>query len=287
MEVTRKMMKKTTQTLLLVFSTLLLLVSVSVSSQGQPATGSAQDRRRGSGETGSAQDRRSNNADFGGVWNTVTGNGKKIVIRLAQGRGYIVTGNYGVNGLTGSNRPMDRSVNAFVKVSAFTAEPVPQNQSWIRGTVTGNVLRFTWGEDGGQGAGRFTISSDGQSFEGTLSRTNNPDDTSGGTWNGTRLPNFAGAWQTSFGGSVLMMIFQQTDVRVSGQLNANSPELGVIRDGMVVDNTLRFTVLRRVPNVAHFVEQQVGIGELVMDAGGKSFKGTVLGVAVSGTLLSR
>ncbi len=272
------MMKKTTQTLLLVLSTLLLVVSV---------TASAQDRRRGSGETGNAQDRRSNNADFSGTWNTVTGKGKKIVITLAQGRGYIVTGSYGVNGLTGSNKPVDRSINAFVKVSASTAEPVPQNQSSIKGTVTGTVLRFTWIEDGGQGAGRFTLSSDGQSFEGTLSASTNPDDTSGGTWNGTRAPNFAGAWQTSFGGSVLTMIFQQSGVRVTGQLNANSADLGVVRDGRVVDNTLRFTVVRSAPNAPNLPDVIVGYGELVMDAGGKSFKGTVLGVATSGTLITR
>jgi hypothetical protein len=220
------------------------------------------------------------------VWNTVTGKGKKIVITLAQGRGYVVTGIYAVNGLTGSNKPLDRSINAFVKVSASMAEPVPQNQSWIRGTVTGNVLRFTWGEDGGQGAGRFTISSDGQSFEGTLSASNNPDDTSGGTWNGTRAPNFAGAWQTNFGGSFLTMIFQQTGVRVTGQLNANSADFGVVTGGTLVDNTLRFTVVRAMP-LPNGQPQYVGTGELVMDAGGKSFKGTVLGVAVSGTLLGR
>ena len=282
------MMKKTTQTLLLVFSTLFLLVSVTASAQGQPAPDQPS-RNRGQGQPapGSAQDRRSNAADFSGVWNTVTGKGKKVVITLAQGRGYIVTGSYPVNGLTGSYKPVDRSINAFVKVSASMAEPVPQNQSWIRGTVTGNVLRFTWGEDGGQGAGRFTLSSDGQCFEGTLSGSSNPDDTSGGTWNGTRAPNFAGAWQTSFGGSYLTMIFQQTFVRVSGQLNANSPDLGIIRDGMVVDNTLRFTVLRRPPYGVNLPEVPVGVGELVMGADGKSFKGTVLGVATSGTLLSR
>ncbi|HEX6189732.1 MAG TPA: hypothetical protein VFZ40_16775 [Pyrinomonadaceae bacterium] len=50
---------------------------------------------------------------------------------------------------------------------------------------------------------------------------------------------FAGAWQANFGGSVLTMIFQQTGDRVTGRLNANSADLGVIRDGKVVDNTLR------------------------------------------------
>lgn len=54
---------------------------------------------------------------------------------------------------------------------------------------------------------------------------------------------------------------------------------------MVVDNTLRFTVMRRSPYGANLPDVQVGAGELVMDANGKSFKGTVLGVAVTGNYL--
>jgi hypothetical protein len=240
-------MKNTTQTLLLVLSTLLLLVSATVSAQGQPPS--------------------ANNANFAGVWNTITDKGEKLVITLRHNPSdfSVVNGSYRILGDV-TDKPLDGA---------------------LKGTAKNNVLRFTWSSDQGRRAGRFTISADGQSIEGTFSATKNPDDTSGGTWKGTRAPNFAGAWQANFGGSILTMIFQQTGDRVSGQLNANSPELGVIRDGMVVDNTLRFTVLRRVPNVAHFVEQQVGIGELVMDAGGKSFKGTVLGVPTSGTLIAR
>ena len=240
-------MKKTTPSLLLVLSTLLLLVSVTVSAQGQPPN--------------------PNNANFTGVWNTITDKGEKLVITLRHDRSdfSVVIGSYHILGDV-VDKPLDGA---------------------LKGTVKDNVLRFTWSSDAGRRAGRFTLSSDGQSFEGTLSRSNNPDDTSGGTWNGTRAPNFAGAWQTSFGGSYLTMIFQQTFVRVSGQLNANSPDLGIIRDGMVVDNTLRFTVLRRPPYGVNLPEVPVGVGELVMGADGKSFKGTVLGVSTSGTLLSR
>jgi hypothetical protein len=96
---------------------------------------------------------------------------------------------------------------------------------------------------------------------------------------------FAGAWQANFGGGLLTMIFQQTGDRVTGQLNASSADFGVIWDGKVVDNTLRFTVARRVPTSATYVS--VGTGELVMEAGGRSFKGTVVGVATSGTVLGR
>jgi len=102
-----------------------------------------------------------------------------------------------------------------------------------------------------------------------------------------RATQFAGAWKANFGGGFLTMIFQQTGARVSGQLVANSADFGFIRDGMVVDNTLRFTVMRRSPYGGNFADVQAGVGELVLDADGKSFKGTVLGVPTSGTFISR
>jgi hypothetical protein len=286
-------MKKTTQTFLLVFSTLLLLVSVTGSAQGQPTpqptprerqppTGSAQDRRRGNG------------VSFSGTWNTVTDKGKTIVmtLRLERSDSSVVTGSYSVNGLTGSYKPSDGSINGFVKVS-WSAEPVLQNMSSIRGTVTGNVLRFTWAEDGGGGAGRFTLSSDGESFEGTFSRTNNPDDTSGGTWNGTRQHSFAGAWQGKLGEEGLELTVQQSGDRVTGQFNINSNRDWIFKDGIVVGNTLRFTVvlspegLMRLGKRPDSPDQPVGVGELVMSPGGKSFQGTILGAAASGTHVGR
>jgi len=275
-------MKKKTQTLLLVFSTLLLLVSV---------TGSAQDRHRGnSPDLGSAQDRRrGNSSNFTGTWNTVTGKGKKIVITLEQDRRNDVTGYYGINGLTGSYKPLDGSNNGFVKVS-WSAEPVTQSASSITGRVTDNVLRFTWSQDDHRhGAGRFTLSSDGESFEGTFSMTDNPDDTSGGTWNGTRQHSFAGAWQGKFGDGALQLILQQAGSEVTGQLNVNSAQFG-IKGGKVVGNTLRFNVVRPgrpLGNGANLPDEYVGTGELVMDRGGKSFKGKVLGAATSANLVGR
>jgi hypothetical protein len=265
-------MKKTTQTLLLVFSTLLLLVSVTVTTQAQPSQAPS-------------------SPNFNGTWNTVTGKGKTISMTLRHERAdfSVVTGSYGVNGLTGSYKPSAGSMFEIVKVSASTAEPVPQNKSSITGKVTGNVLRFIWAEDGGQGAGRFTLSSDGESFEGTFSHTNNPDDTSGGTWNGTRVHSFAGAWQATFGETTMMLILQQNGSQVTGQLNVNSAVLGVIREGIVDGNTLRFKVVRArtLPNGLNLPDEYVGTGELVMDAGGKSFKGNVLGTATSGTHVGR
>jgi hypothetical protein len=245
-------MKKTTQTLLLVFSTLLLLVSVTVSVQGQPAPSKA--------------------ANFTGVWNIITDKGEKYVITLRHDRSFfdVVTGSYHLLGNV-TDKPLDGGLKGTVKDS----EP--------------NVLRFTWSQDESRRAGRFTLSSDGQSLEGTYSATRNPDDTSGGTWSGTRAPNFAGAWRAQWGGAFLMLILQQTGAQVAGQLNVNSADFGRIMDGIVEGNTLRFnivrvnaTVLRGEPRY-----QVLGTGELMMDKGGKSFKGTVLGTATSGTLVGR
>jgi len=272
------MMKKTTQTLLLVLSTLLLLVSVTPSAQGQPANRPTprpdQDRLRG------------NAPSFSGMWNTVTDKGKKMIITLEQGR-LGVTGYYAVNGLAASHKPSDGSSYGFVKVSASTAQPVLQNLSSITGSVKDNVLRFKWVQDRGHGSGRFTLSSDGESFEGTYSATDNPDDTSGGTWNGTRMHSFAGVWHAKLGEGALELIFQQTGTQVTGQVKMNSADMGIIMGGMVVGNTLRFTIMRLSrPGSSEFVN--VGNGELVMDKGGKSFTGNISGAATSGgTLIAR
>ena len=269
------MMKKTTQRLLLIFSTLLLLVSVTVSAQGQPA----QDRRRG------------NAPNFGGVWNAVTGKGKKIVITLRHDRSDFsaVSGIYlPSDALTASYMPSDNSINGFVKVSLSTA-PVPQSPGSIKGKLTDNVLRFTWVQDSGRGSGRLTLSSDGESFEGTFNATSDPDDTSGDTLNGTRAPNFAGAWSAKLGDTGLELIFQQTGNQVTGQVRGFSYDV-IIRDGKVVDNTLSFTVLRADPTVLPGRAPRylsIGGGELVMDRGSKSFTGTFLGAATSGTLIAR
>jgi hypothetical protein len=259
-------MKKTTQTLLLVFSTLLLLVTVTVSACAQAP-------------------------DFTGTWNTVTDKGKTIVITLEQNSRNYVTGYYlPIDGLTGSYQSSDSSINGFVKVSASTAGPVLQNAGSIKGRVTGNALRFTWIQDRGQGAGRLTLSSDGESFEGTFSATNNPDDTSGGTLNGTRRPSFAGAWQGKLGEGALELILQQAGSQVTGQVKVNSANLGVVREGRVVDNTLRFTVVRPgrpLPNGARSPDEVLGTGELVLDRGGRSFNGKILNADASGTLVGR
>ena len=249
-------MKKTTQTLLLVFSTLLLLVSVTVSAQGHPA-----------------QIKRTDLSNFTGAWNTITDKGEKLVITLRHERADpgVVTGSYHLLGDL-KDKPLDGG---------------------LKGTVTKNVLRFTWSSDKDRRAGRFTLSSDGESFEGTYSPTNNPDDTSGGTWNGTRAPNFAGAWRGKLGESFLELTLQQNGDRVTGQFNVNSSGIWIFKDGIVDGNRLRFTVvlselgLRQSGKMPGSPDQAVGVGELVIDRGSKSFKGTVLGAATSGTLITR
>lgn len=224
-------------------------------------------------------------SEFAGTWNTVTSKGKKIVITLSStNRRISVSGTYSVNGLTANNRSADRPGNdVFVTVS-YTAGVGRQSLSTINGTVTDNVLRFKWAEDGGRGAGRFTMAPDGESFTGTFSKTDNPDDASGGTWNGTRAPNFNGAWQTA---SFPQIVLQQSGFSVVGQLFPGRTDLGVIRDGVVTGNTLRFTIWRSSSPLRPIPDQYMGAGELVMDKGSKSFKGTLLGAPVTGTRLGR
>ncbi|HVF46393.1 MAG TPA: hypothetical protein VNA17_02385 [Pyrinomonadaceae bacterium] len=238
---------------------------------------------------------------FNGDWETtVTGRGRKFLMGLQQSR-TTVTGRY------------QSDDGRF--------------RGTILGTVTNNVLRFTWVEpSGAHGSGRLTLSSDGRSFQGTFSTTDNPDDTSGGTWNGTttRLnrpsegaPNpmgkmseaefqkklaeyeerqrnapatFQGVWRTKSGEKIQFpqLLFQQANNKVVGHLYAGRPDLGEFRDGVVERNTLRFTVWKFIPLPnGSFTNQYLGKGELVMDADGKSFTGTILGGATSGTRIAR
>lgn len=98
---------------------------------------------------------------------------------------------------------------------------------------------------------------------------------------------FAGAWQGTWGGAFMMLILQQTGDRVTGQLNVNSADFGIITDGIIDGNRLSFKVQRKVPNRLNRPYEYVGTGELVMGADGKTFTGTVLGAATSGTLAGR
>jgi len=101
---------------------------------------------------------------------------------------------------------------------------------------------------------------------------------------------FAGVWLTKSGEKIQFpqILFQQTDNKVVGHLYAGRPDLGEFRDGVVERNTLRFTVWKFIPLPSgSWTNQYLGKGELVMDADGRSFRGTLLGGATSGTLVGR
>lgn len=102
---------------------------------------------------------------------------------------------------------------------------------------------------------------------------------------------FDGVWQIKSGENIQYpeFLLQQAGDKVTGRLFASRPDLGVIKEGIVDHNTLRFQIWRSramAPSRIMF-DQQLGIGELVMSADGRSFTGTLLGGPVSGTLIAR
>ena len=85
------------------------------------------------------------------------------------------------------------------------------------------------------------------------------------------------------------MILHQAGSQVTGQLNINSV-IYVVKGGIAdANNTLRFTIVRpgRVLPNAILPDEVLGIGELVMDRGGKSFTGKILNADSSGTRVGR
>lgn len=102
---------------------------------------------------------------------------------------------------------------------------------------------------------------------------------------------FDGVWQIKSGEKIQYpeFLLQQAGDKVTGRLFASRPDLGVIKDGIVDHNTLRFQIWRprAMPPSRIVFDQQLGIGEFVMSADGRSFTGTILGAAMSGTLITR
>jgi hypothetical protein len=96
-------------------------------------------------------------ASFSGRWAASADNVRYTIILSQNGNG--VFGNYqGTDGSVGT----------------------------INGKLNGNVLRFAWVQrDGNKGTGRFLLSNDGQSFDGSYNFGNNPDAVEG-RWSGTR-----------------------------------------------------------------------------------------------------
>jgi hypothetical protein len=94
---------------------------------------------------------------FTGTWNAE-----------AQGSGYTFMLNQDGNTVAGSYSGGDGS------------------NGQLNGSVSGNVLRFAWRQtDGVSGAGKFTLSGDGNSFNGSYTLSSDPD-VAEGSWNGTR-----------------------------------------------------------------------------------------------------
>lgn len=156
----------------------------------------------------------------------------------------------------------------------------------FEGEVSGNRLSFRASTEfmttKEPTSGEFVMAQDGKSFTGNVVK--------GMPVIATVLPNFAGVWRAKWGDAAFLeLILQQTGPQVTGQLRANSGDVGVITDGIVVGNTLRFKVMRALPGVSlrsSLVYR--GTGELVMDEGGKLFTGQVLGSATSDvTLIAR
>jgi hypothetical protein len=220
---------------------------------------------------------------FAGTWETISNGQHHFVLTMVQ-TGTKVTGVY------------------------------PRGNGKIEGTISGRVLRFKWESDGGTGSGRFVMDESGKAFSGSYNKGDNPDDVVN-TWNG-KLPavaedkvpakvtppekgtppeevkpplaSFAGAWQAKVGESTFLLVLQQASEQVTGELKGISNDLVVIREGIVVGNTLRFKIVRVrgvLPTGKPLPDEYLGNGELVMDAGGKSFRGTILDAAMSGAFI--
>jgi hypothetical protein len=154
----------------------------------------------------------------------------------------------------------------------------------FEGEVSGNTLNFRLTPATNDfKSGKFVMAQDGKSFTGNVGK--------GQAMTATVLANFAGAWQAKVGESTFLLLLQQSGAQVTGQVRANSSDVGVIREGIVVGNTLRFKIVRAgkaMPNGLNLPDEYVGLGELVLDESGKLFTGHVLGMATSGgTLIGR
>jgi len=203
-------------------------------------------------------------ASFGGNWQTISNGRYSIPLTIVQS-GDRVTGVY------------------------------PGSNGKIEGTVSGKVLRFKWESDGGSGSGRFVMDESGEAFSGTYNSGDNPDNVEA-TWNGKRptvaddkgsgtgtppIATFGGVWKATLGASSITMKFLQSgdQIAMGGyQADVAGAPIFSLKEGTIVGNTLRF----KVANADGIV---VGKGELVMGQDGKSFKGNIRGIAVTGTFV--
>jgi hypothetical protein len=153
----------------------------------------------------------------------------------------------------------------------------------FEGVVSGNTLNFRASPAVKEyDSGKFVMAQDGKSFTGNIGKT---------PVTAIFPASFAGVWRAKLGEQFFELILQQSGDRVTGQVRFNSADVGVIRESTLAGNTLRFQLFRpgrQVGNGANLPDEYMGIGELVLDADGKSFTGHVLGTITSGgTLIGR
>ncbi|MBV9215981.1 MAG: hypothetical protein JO053_07370 [Acidobacteria bacterium] len=180
----------------------------------------------------------------------------------------------------------------------------------LEGAVDGKILRFTWKSNKGSGSGEFNISNSGETFAATFKKANGTEITDSGTWGerttatgegvisgqtpttpnqvpepaasvggsgGKTMASFAGSWLITEGGIPGGMDLTQSGSAVTGYYATNLGSYELI-DGKVNGGILRFKLVARTAKGA------LKVGEVVMERDGKSFKGTVGGLIVTGTL---
>jgi hypothetical protein len=155
----------------------------------------------------------------------------------------------------------------------------------FEGTISGNTLRFTAGDSS---SGRLTIDKGGKSFQGFWhagNDTGSEEDPCTGVTTHKPLgkilnPTFTGSWLITDGGAQGGMDIKQSGSVVTGFYGTNQGSYE-LKDGHVNGNTLRFVLLVRIARTTITAPR---IGELVLDPSGKSFRGNIGGVPVTGTL---
>lgn len=165
----------------------------------------------------------------------------------------------------------------------------PEQNGSVEGTVLEKVLRFTWESDAGRGRGRLRISTSGESFAGRFNNGNDPD-VEGTRWEGTRrsddgeivgrsggkiLGSYGGTWIVNEFGPKGAMDLKQSGAVVTGFYRTAKGSY------YLQEASVNGTILRFVLNPRN-ASNSVRAGEFIVD--GKSFKGTIDGIPVTGTL---
>ncbi|MFT3744325.1 MAG: hypothetical protein QM785_08515 [Pyrinomonadaceae bacterium] len=188
-------------------------------------------------------------SSFAGTWNLVNNIGVRVPLVIAQ-EGAKVTGIY------------------------------PSQNGSIEGTVDGRILQFKWVSDKGSGTGQFRISSSGETFGGTF-----PGFTDFAWWGerstevmgfgGKKMGSYGGTWSVDESGPKGSMELKQSGKAVTG-VYRTAKGIYDLDEASVNGTILRFILVPRKPT------NSPRVGEVIVD--GKSFKGTIDGIAVTGIL---